>query len=452
MMEFLKLVALAAAFIPMSTGSTQIKVFNKSHDGIHVDIRDFGGKGDGLTSNTMAFNKAIEAVRRHGGGVLTVSASSSSSSGDVAMQSPSDVNTFLTGPFNLTSNMWLVIEKGATLLGSTNLTEWPLMPPMPSYGQGRDHPGPRRVSLIHGFNLTNVTVTGEGTVDGQGPFWWQRHRTPGVEIYTRGHLIEFMYCTQLEVSHLTLTNSPFWTVHPVYSDGFHGHHLRIINDLHSPNTDGIDPDSTVNVVLHDNYIATGDDCYALKSGWDTAGIKFGAPTRNITIYNGYCQSPTSAGICIGSEMSGGVEDVSVWNMTFENTGFAFRLKTGIGRGGCIRNVSLANSTLLNCSTAFEFSAFYGGHPQSGYNKSAIPIVDGVHVNNIVGVATSVAELKGLPQKSTSSPYFMKNIYFSNVSVTGGAWVCSNVLGIAVDTVNACTCLDGASGCTRLGNL
>ena len=159
-----------------------------------------------------------------------------------------------------------------------------------------------------------------------------------MERYTRGHLIEFMWSTKLEVSYLTLINSPFWTVHPVYCAGFYGHHLTIINDHHSPNTDGIDPDSTVDVVipawagwgaevllvvsarrvcmcvlaaepgvwsaslvlapvclcspacrlrchnpaavpfppstrqvLSHNYISTGDDCYALKSGWDKFG-------------------------------------------------------------------------------------------------------------------------------------------------------------------------------------
>ena len=210
-----------------------------------VSITDEGGVGDGKTSNTAAFVRAVAKLAPTGG----------------TLKVPSGV--FLTGPFNLTSHMTLLVEEGGTILGSTNLTEWPLMPPMPSYSQGRDHPGPRRVSLIHGFNLTNVIVTGNGTIDGNGPFWWDRHNER-VETHTRGHLIEFMWSSHLEISWLKLTQSPFWTVHPVYSNNFYAHHLTILNDLHSPNTDGIDPDSTTDVVLAHNYISTGDDCYALK--------------------------------------------------------------------------------------------------------------------------------------------------------------------------------------------
>lgn len=95
-----------------------------------------------------------------------------------------------------------------------------------------------------------------------------------------------MWSTGIEISHLTLVNSPFWTVHPVYCKGFYAHHLTILNDLHSPNTDGIDPDSTQDVVLAHNHIATGDDCYALKSGWDKAGYTYNEPTKNVSIYGG----------------------------------------------------------------------------------------------------------------------------------------------------------------------
>ena len=194
------------------------------------NVTSFGAVGDGKTSNTKAFVAAVAAVAAAGGGTIVV---------------PRGV--WLTGPFNLTSHCTLFLQAGAKLLGSTDLEEWPLMPPMPSYGSGRDHPGPRHVSLIHGFHLTDVVITGEnGTVDGNGEWWWARHKTP-VEKFTRGHLIELMWCTDIEVSHLVLQNSPFWTVHPVYSRRFTAAWLTILNPHHSPNTDGIDPDSTSDV-------------------------------------------------------------------------------------------------------------------------------------------------------------------------------------------------------------
>ena len=200
-------------------------------------VGDLGGVGDGSTSNTAALRHGIRLIAAAGGGELRVDGRSGQ-------------RTFLTGPFNLTSNLRLVVAPNTTLLGSTDLVEWPLIAPLASYGQGRDHPGPRRVSLIHGFGLRNVTVTGGGTIDGQGAFWWRRHRaseagSPGAERFTRGHLVEFVRSQSVELSHLTLRNSPFWTVHPAFCSDVEVHHVAIHNPPDSPQTDGIDPDSSV---------------------------------------------------------------------------------------------------------------------------------------------------------------------------------------------------------------
>lgn len=192
-----------------------------------ISIAKFGGKGDNRTSNTAGFKAAVAEIKGAGGGTLLVPA-----------------GTWLTGPFNLTSNMTLYLTEGASIQGSTDLQEWPLMPPMKSYGQGRDHPGPRHVSLLHGFGLNGLTIGGEnGTVDGGGPFWWSRHNSHQ-ETHTRGHLFECMNCTDLLFQDVTFTKSPFWTVHPVFSRRVIARRLTILNDHHSPNTDGFDPDST----------------------------------------------------------------------------------------------------------------------------------------------------------------------------------------------------------------
>jgi polygalacturonase len=196
-------------------------------------------------------------------------------------------------------------------------------------------------------------------------------------------------------------------------------------------------DSTQNVVLDANYIQTGDDCYALKSGWDAFGYTYGVPTTNVTISNGYCESPTSAGICIGSEMSGGVSNIRVWNMSIVNTGFAFRLKTGVGRGGYIRDVQFANSTVRNCSKAFEFSEFYGGHPVGGFDPLALPHVSAVLSTNITGDATVAGDLQGLPVVAPTG------ISFVDIAVTG-SWSCRHVSGTVTNSPGVCPCLP--SGC------
>ena len=126
---------------------------------------------------------------------------------------------------------------------------------------------------------------------------------------TAPHLIEFMYSFNIEVSHVTLINTPFWTVHPYICKGFLAHHVWIINPSNVTNTDGIDPDSTQDVLIHNVYINTGDDGIAIKSGWDEYGYDVvNISSRNITIRDSTITTPCAA-ISVGSEMSGGVADV-----------------------------------------------------------------------------------------------------------------------------------------------
>jgi polygalacturonase len=105
-----------------------------------------------------------------------------------------------------------------------------------------------------------------------------------------------MWSTDIEISQLTLTNSLFWTVHPVYSRRVWAHSLRILHptDGSAPNTDGIDPDSTSDVLIKNCYIRTGDDAIAIKSGWGEFGYEFNISSSNITIRNSIFGSPCCA--------------------------------------------------------------------------------------------------------------------------------------------------------------
>ena len=208
----------------------------------HVfDVIDFGAIGDGQTDDTAAVRGAIAAVAAAGDGVVYFAAG----------------HVFLLAPFNVTSHCTVYIDANTTLLASTNPHDWPLIPAMPSYGQGKKGGTVRRTSFVHGERLSDVTITGaNGTIDGQGALWW--HDRPGG--YTPGHLIELMWSEHVEISNLTLTNSPFWTVHPVYCRDFVARNLTILNPTSgTKNTDGIDPDSTRDVLIEGCYIQTGDD-------------------------------------------------------------------------------------------------------------------------------------------------------------------------------------------------
>ena len=154
---------------------------------------------------------------------------------------------------------------------------------MPSYGQGRDHPGPRRTSLLHGENLTDVVVTSSedawGTIDGFGEPWWTAHKKGGGEQFTRGHLIEFINTKGIEISNLYLRNSPFWTVHPVYSQNVVVRNIDIWAPKDSPNTDGVDPESSSDVLIENFSYHGGDDVIAIKVstaalGWPSLSAEY----------------------------------------------------------------------------------------------------------------------------------------------------------------------------------
>lgn len=229
------------------------------------------------------------------------------------------------------------VSAAATLRATTDPNTWPVIPALPSYGQGRDHPGPRRTSFLHGEHLVDVIITGGGTVDGQGETWWARHKAHE-EVYTRGRLFELMWTDGILLEDITFTNSPFWTLHPTYSSNIVARRLTIINPNDSPNTDGFDPDSCINVTLVDSFFDVGDDGVAIKSGWDCFGIEAALPTKNVFIRNLTVNSPCCAGICIGSEMSGGVENVRVIDCHFHSVGQGLRIKAGLGRGAFVRNI------------------------------------------------------------------------------------------------------------------
>ncbi|KAK9027003.1 hypothetical protein V6N11_066852 [Hibiscus sabdariffa] len=203
----------------------------------------------------------------------------------------------------------------AEILGIQDENQWPLMPPLPSYGHGREHHGPRYGSLIHGRNLKDVVITGHnGTINGQGQSWWKKYHQKLLD-HTRGPLVQIMWSSDIVIANITLRDSPFWTFHPYDCKNVTVRNVTILAPIHgAPNTDGIDPDSCEDVVIEDCYISVGDDAIAIKSGGINMGIAYGRPSRNILVRNLIVRSMVSAGISIGSEMSGGVSDVTVENL------------------------------------------------------------------------------------------------------------------------------------------
>lgn len=381
-----------------------------------ISITDFGGVGDGKTVNTKAFRAAIfriEHLRRRGGTLLYI---------------PPGV--YLTDRFNLTSRMTLYLASGAVIKATQDTANWPLADPLPSYGRGRELPGGRYMSFILGDGVHDVIITGEnGTIDGSGDAWWNMWRQRTLQ-FTRPHLIEFMHSRHIIISNVILKDSPFWNVHPIYCSNFVVRYATILAPADSPNTDGVDPDSSSNVCIEDSYISTGDDLVAIKSGWDEYGIAYGRPSSHITIRRLTGSSPY-AGIAIGSETSGGVEHVLAEHINLFNVGVGIHLKTNIGRGGFIKNITVSNIYIENARRGIKISGDVGDHPDDGFNSSAIPVVTDITMRTIWG--QNVLQ-PGLVKGIKTAPF--TNICISDINLYGSLketapWECSDVEGFAL---------------------
>ncbi|CAK9134228.1 unnamed protein product [Ilex paraguariensis] len=359
------------------------------------NLTDFGAVGDGVTVNTRAFERAVSEIEKRGGGQLNV-----------------QPGVWLTAPFDLTSHMTLFLAENAVILGIDDEKYWPLMPPLPSYGYGREHRGPRYGSLIHGQNLKDVIITGHnGTINGQGQTWWKKYRKKLLK-HTRGPLVQIMWSRDIQISDITLRDSPFWTLHPYDCQNVTIRNITILAPLFdAPNTDGIDPDSCEDMVIEDCYISVGDDGIAIKSGWDQYGIAYGRPSTNIRIRNVVVRSMISAGVSIGSEMSGGVSNISVENLLVWNSKRAIRIKTSPGRGGQVRHITYRNLTLNNVRVGVVIKTDYNEHPDEGYDPKALPIIEDISFIGIRGQGVRIpVRIYG------SSEIPVRNVTFQDMSV------------------------------------
>ncbi|KAL5572325.1 hypothetical protein UlMin_021922 [Ulmus minor] len=368
------------------------------HRPVAFNLTDFGAVGDGVTVNTKAFERAMLAISKlskKGGGQLNV-----------------PPGRWLTAPFNLTSHLTLFLAEDSEILAIQDEKYWPLMPPLPSYGYGREHPGPRFGSFIHGQNLRDVVITGHnGTINGQGQTWWKKYRQKLLN-NTRGPLIQIMWSSDIVFSNVTLRDSPFWTLHPYDCKNVTIRNLTILAPIsEAPNTDGIDPDSCEDMVIEDCYISVGDDAIAIKSGWDQYGIKYGRPSKNILIRNLVVRSMVSAGISIGSEMSGGVSNVTVENLLVWSSRRAVRIKTAPGRGGYVRDINYRNLTFDNVRVGIVVKTDYNEHPDEGYDPKALPVIENI---SFIGVHGQGVRVPVRIHGSEEIP--IRNVTFRDMSV------------------------------------
>ncbi|THU55065.1 hypothetical protein C4D60_Mb11t02630 [Musa balbisiana] len=195
-------------------------------------------------------------------------------------------------------------------------------------------------------------------------------------------------------------------------------------------TDVVITDSSSNVRIEDCYIVSGDDCIAIKSGWDEYGIAFNMSSKHIVIRRLTCISPTSAVIALGSEMSGGIQDVRAEDITAINSESGVRIKTTIGRGAYVKDIFVRRMNLHTMKWVFWMTGTYGQHPDDNFDPKAIPVVRNIIYSDVVAEnVTMAAKLEGIP----GAPFTGICIYNVTAEVVKSkkpTWNCTDVEGVS----------------------
>ena len=436
-----------------------------------VVLTDFGGVGDGVAMNTEAFAAAIGELASRGGGRLVVPA-----------------GIWRTGPIELKSHIELYVDKEAIVVFDPDQDLYPIID---TNFEGLDVR--RCLSPINATGATDIAITGGGIIDGSGEFWREVKRvkvsdnqwkeilqrgglvsedgkvwfpdegyqaaraTAGslnypdpsldeqyIKTFLRPVMVSLRECERVLLKDCTFQNSPCWNIHPLWCKDVVIQDIIVRNPHFSTNGDGIDIDACENVILTGSSFDVGDDAICIKSGKDADGRNHAKKCRNLiiadcTVYHGH------GGFVVGSEMSGGVENIRVSDCRFIGTDVGLRFKSARGRGGLVKDIWCDHIYMKDIVTyGVIFNLYYMGVSASEMSKdgeSDIQPVDETtpefrdfHFSDITCAGAEQAVfVNGLPEmpvrnltirnssftadKGVETHYY-ENVNFENVIVNG----------------------------------
>ena len=331
--------------VSISCGGAPLKFSTCAETGF-ADVKALGAKGDGITDDTEIIQSAIDLCPA-GGRVIIPQ------------------GTYRIRPVTLKSDITLELKKGARLSGETDESKYPVVPAT-RIVDGKEEvlatwegePFDCFQSLVSAYGQKNIKVVGEGIIDGNAvnSTWWA---TPKGRKIARPRLVFLNKCSFVTFHGVTGTNSASWNFHPFFSDNLKFYDIKVKCPPDAPNTDGLDPESCDKVDIIGCKFSVGDDCCAIKSGKLYMGKTYKTPASNHTLRNNlFCDG--HGAIVLGSEMSGGVKNLSVGQCVFSSTDRGLRIKSRRGRGkdGIIDGVGFENIKMENVKTPLVINMYY----------------------------------------------------------------------------------------------
>ncbi|MCU0404784.1 MAG: glycoside hydrolase family 28 protein, partial [Chitinophagaceae bacterium] len=430
-----------------------VKIPSFKSDTVNIAVK--GAVPDGYTLNTAVINTAISELSKKGGGVILV---------------PSGL--WLTGPVVLHNDINLHLAAGATLLFTSDKSQYPLVE-----ANWEGLPQMRNQSPVSATHVSNIAITGKGIIDGNGDGWrqvkkdkltesqWKKlissggvlsddkkswfpseqfkkaHLMPanpgalapgrdkayfeGIKDFLRPNLVYIANCKNILLEGITFQNSPAWCLHPLMSEHLTVRNVLVKNPWYAQNGDGIDVESCKNVLIENSVFDVGDDALCMKSGRDAEGRKRGMPTENVVI-RGCTVYASHGGFVVGSEMSGGARNIWVSNCTFIGSDIGLRFKTTRGRGGVVENIFIRDIYMKDIpGEAILFDMYYMAKdpiPLAGEERSlpkvefkpvdeTTPVFKNIHISNVYcNGAEKGIFIRGLPEMP------VKDIVFENMVI------------------------------------
>jgi hypothetical protein len=361
-------------------------------------VNEYGAKGDGTTLDTASIQKAIDRAAAVGGTVTF------------------EPGTYLSGSVFLKSGVTLLVPEGAIIIGSEKLEDYPMMPTRIA---GIEMSWP--AALINVRDQQDVTITGKGSIDGDGPPWWKSYWDLRAAYEPKGLrwasdydarrprlvLIQNSSTVQLGGG-IELRRSGFWTVQILYSHNIHVDGVTIRNNEggKGPSTDGIDIDSSRDIVVEHADIDVNDDALCLKAGRDSDGLRVNRPTEDVIIRDSIIRHGAAA-ITIGSETSGGFRNIEAYNITaLSGVPSGVLFKSASTRGGLATDIRIHDLSLE--AVAIPIHITMNWNPTYSYATIPPDLKDVPPYYKVL--ATPVPRERGLPHFS--------NVHIWNIKATG----------------------------------